>query len=374
MNTFGLDLYRRLASAPGNLVFSPASIELALAMTRPGARGLTGTQMDTVMHDVGSDGFAPAISALQAALDARSGSFRDWNHDARDITLRTANAAFAQQDLRFERAYLEALAARFDAGVRLVDYVSSTEAARGRINAWVADQTEQRIPELLARGTITDMTVLVLANAIYLKAPWVKAFPIEATASRPFARVDGSSIDVPMMSGLSMELPYAEGAGWRAVELPYVGDSLAMTVVLPDELAAFERGLGAGGLDRVVAAFSSRHVRLSMPKFDIETATDLAEQLSALGMPLAFTDRADFSGMTAEAQLFIAHVVHQANISVDEKGTEAAAATAVVAERTSAPNDVVTLTFDRPFLFAVRDVPTGAVLFLGRVVDPSITR
>jgi serpin B len=375
MNAFGLDLYRRMASAPGNLVVSPASIELALAMTRPGARGETGTQMDAVMHGAGSDDLAPAISALQSALDSRSGTFRGWEGEELAVTLRIANAAFAQRGFDLDRAYLEALASRFDAGVRLVDYKSDLEAARQLINSWVGERTEQRIPELLAKDILTAMTRLVLANAIYLKAPWQTPFSIGLTTDRPFTRLDGSTVDVPMMGGLSTELPYAQGPGWEAVELPYAGGSLAMTVVVPDDPAEFDQGMTAAGFDAIVATLERGEVQLSMPRFDIETATPLGEQLTALGMPLAFdAERADFSGMTSAARLFIAHVIHQANITVDEAGTEAAAATAVVVNEVSAPAVRMTLNVDRPFLFAVRDVPTGAVLFLGRVVDPSITR
>jgi serpin B len=344
-------------------------------MIRPGARGDTAAQMDAVMHGVGADEMADPINSLQAALESRTGTFPDQAGEQHDVTLRIANSAFAQRGLRFEPPYLEALASRFDAGVQLVDYASQAEAARVLINAWVRERTEQRIPELLAKGTLTDRTRLVLANAIYLKAPWLKQFPVGATKDHPFAKLDGSSLNVPMMHIFDRGLRYAEGSGWRAVEVPYVGGELAMTVIVPDDLDAFERGLDAGVFDGIVSGLATREAELAMPKFDIESKAELADHLGGLGMPLAFDpNSADFSGLTTELSLFLAHVIHQANITVDEKGTEAAAATAVVGDIVSAPNDLVKLNVDRPFLFAVRDVPTGAVLFLGRVVDPSLTR
>ena len=170
-------------------------------------------------------------------------------------------------------------------------------------------------------------------------------------------------------------LPYATGKGWQAVDLPYVGGSLSMTIVLPDDLDAFERSLSAKSLGSIIGALSPSDVQLSLPRFDIETKTDLPEQLSALGMPLAFDPRAaDFSGITTEDRLYVTDVVHQANITVDESGTEAAAATAVLVGRTSMPSEIARMNVNRSFLFALRDDPTEAILFLGRVTDPLKTR
>jgi serpin B len=270
-------------------------------------------------------------------------------------------------------AYLEALAARFGAGLRLVDYVRETEAARRLINGWVDDQTEHRIPELIAQGLLDPSVRLTLVNAIYLKAPWLTPFPEQATAPAPFTRADGTTVEVPTMS-LTASLPYADGDGWKAVELPYVGEALALTVVVPDDLASFEVELDADAWTAIVGALEGRHVALEFPRFGIETKVELAKVLAALGMPTAFSGAADFSGITAAERLFISEVIHQANIDVDEKGTEAAAATAVVMRATAAPEPPITLRVDRPFLFALRDVPTGAVVFLGRVGDPSVGR
>jgi serpin B len=270
-----------------------------------------------------------------------------------------------------EEPYLEALAARFGGGLRLVDYKTQTEEARALINGWVDAQTEHRIPELLVPGVLTPATRLTLVNAVYLKAPWQTPFSADATKAGTFTRADGSTVQVPFMAATE-SLRYASGDGWRAVEIPYIGGSLAMTVILPDDLATFERALSADSLAAITGALADAQVALALPKFGIETKAELASILAALGMPSAFDDRADFSGITTAEQLVISNVIDQANIDVDEKGTEAAAATAVVMRATAIPAEPVTLRVDRPFLFALHDIPTGAVLFLGRVGDPSI--
>jgi len=373
INAFGLDLYARIAATPGNLVFSPASIALALGMARAGARGQTAAEMDAVLHNLAADANPGWLNALDAALAQRSGTFKDASGQGLTVALRIANAPFAQKDMALEQTYLDALASRYGAGLRLVDYISATEAARKAINGWVGDQTDQRIPELLVPGILTRDTRLTLVNAIYVKAAWQDPFETSATASGTFTRADGKAVTIPLMHETT-SLRYAKGNGWQAVEIPYVGGSLAMTVILPDTLTTFERGLDAGTLDQITGALAATPVTLALPKFSIETKAQLADLLRALGMPTAFTAGADFSGITEATQLAISDVIHQANIDVDEKGTTAAAATAVVLRATGMPAQPMTVTVDHAFLFALRDVPTGAVLFLGRVADPSITR
>jgi serpin B len=369
---FGLALYASVAGADpnANLLLSPASIALALSMARAGARGETAAEMDAVLRDLGTDEHAAWIAALDAALSARSGQFPDLSGEPREVTLRIVNAPFAQRGFALQPAYLDALAGRFGAGLRLVDYAGATEGARRLINAWVADETEQRIEELLAQGILTTDTRLVLVNAIYLKAAWQTAFVEGATQPAPFTRGDGLAVDVPFMH-TSAALPFAAGAGWRAVELPYVGGKLSMLVIVPDDLAAFASGLDGAGLAAITESLSSTRVELALPKFGFESRFELNEPLAGLGMPTAFTELADFSGISTQERLLISAVIHQANIDVDEKGTEAAAATAVVMERTSAPAPGIALTVDHPFLIALRDRATGAVLFLGRVANPS---
>jgi serine protease inhibitor len=371
INAFGFDLYRAVAAASPNAVFSPTSIALALAMARAGAATQTAAQMDRVLHSGGLQQQEAGLDALDQALTSRNQTVRIDDTDL-PIALRIANAPFAQRDMPLETPYLEALATWFGAGVQLVDYERDTEAARLAINGWVDGQTEHRIPELLARGVITPDTRLTLVNAIYLKAPWQIPFLPEATAPAPFTRADGSKVSVPTMAE-AMTLGYGAGPGWRAVELPYLGGQLALTIVVPDELSVFERALDAAAFDRITGSLTAHEVDVALPKFSVKAATDLATQLTGLGMPQAFDpDHADFSGITSRERLFITNVVHQANIDVDEKGTTAAAATAVSMAASAAPAGRVTFRIDRPFVFAVRDVPTGAILFLGRVTDPSV--
>jgi serine protease inhibitor len=398
INAFGVELYRRML-ADGTLdpakgaVLSPTSIALALAMARAGARGETAAQMDTVMRSIGADALAEAMNALDRALASRSGRFDVYGGEsAGEVLLKLANAPFAQEGMPLEQDYLDALASRFAAGVRLVDYRNDPDGAREVVNGWVKKQTAGRIPDLLAEPDVTTLTRLVLVNAMYLKAPWLNPFDAAATTPGRFTREDGSRVTVPMMNlvrcqGIGIcSLPYAAGAGWRAVELPYLGDSLAMTIIVPDDLAAFERGLTAQKLTRITGALRTEppgttdvvyDVKVTMPRFGIESRADLAETLIAMGMPLAFdVATADFSGISPiahETGLYIRKVIHQANIDVDEKGTEAAAATAVVMATGGGPGSrEIAFKVDRPFLFLVRDVPTGAILFIGRVTDPSV--
>jgi serpin B len=370
INDFGLELLRAGTPAGENTVLSPTSIVLALAMARAGARGETAAEMDDVLRDVASDENATWLNALDAALANRSGTFRNRFDKDVDVLLRIANQAYAQGGFPLEEAYLDALAARFGSGIRLVDFVRDAEAARLDINAWVADRTEERIPELLREGTVDSMTRLVLVNAVYLKAAWFSQFDAAATAPAAFHRLDGSSVDVPTMHD-TFGLRYGQGDGWQAVELPYVGGQLGMLVILPDELPAFEAGLDGTALEKIAAALDVERVSLALPRFGIESKLDLNEVLRTMGMPLAFDPfEADFSGISPVDDLYISGVIHQANIDVDEKGTEAAAATGVVMGVTSAPPPPIPMNVDRPFLFALRDLETGAILFLGRVVDP----
>ena len=370
INDFGLELLRSATPGGENSVLSPASIVLALAMARTGARGETAAEMDRVLRDVASDEHASWLNALDAALANRSGTFKDrFNKDA-EVLLRIANQAYAQRDFPLEPAYLDALAARYGSGLRMVDFRQNAEGARRDVNAWVAERTEERIPELLPPGVVDELTRLVLVNAIYLKAAWLSPFDEEATAPGAFNLLDGSTIDAPTMHDI-LGLRYADGDGWQAVELPYVGRQLAMLVVVPDDLASFEAGLDGAALNRIVAALEDERVALSLPRFGIESKLTLNEVLKSMGMPLAFDPLgADFSGITPVDDLYISGVIHQANIDVDEEGTEAAAATGVVMGTTSMPPEPIPMTVDRPFIFALRDLETGAILFLGRVVEP----
>jgi serpin B len=364
VNTFAFKLlHENLGAAKGNIALSPWSIATALGMARLGAKGPTATEMDALQP---AD--AAMLKALNAALLSRNGSF--GADKAVEVT--AANRAFAQKDLTFERAFLDALKDDFASTLGLVDYKTAAEPARVEINRWVADNTKDRIKELIAKDLLDAMTRLVLVNAVYLKADWEIPFEKDLTNDGTF-NAPGGSVTAKFMHSTDSHR-FASGDGWQAVELNYAGGKLAMDVILPDagRFDAVAGGVSADTL-RVFDDAKSEAVELALPKWDFGKALQLKDQLIALGMPTAFSDTADFSGMTKEEQLQISDVVHQANITVDEKGTVAAAATAVIMRTTSAPLIEHHLIADRPFLFFLRDRPTGTVLFAGQVTDPTKT-
>ncbi len=373
LDLFSTGLFAILARTDGNLVFSPYSATVALAMTRNGATGETLDQMSAVLHADQAGDLDAGLNAIDQALATRPGEYR-WMDRTVKLELATANQLWGQRDYQFHDAFLDKLAANYGAGMRLVDYIKATEDARQAINAWVSDQTRERIPELIPEGVLTTDTRLVLTNAIYLNAPWMHRFNKDATAPGPFTRLDGSTVEAQLMR-LGEDLRYARGAGYQAVELPYVDGSLAMLVIVPDpgKFADFQSRFDAAALERIVSDLKTARVKLAFPRFEYRTQASLKDALKEMGMPIAFEPGvADFSAMSPDGKnLYIQDVIHEAFIAVDEDGTEAAAATAVVVGRTSAPVDVVELTVDRPFLYAIRDNDTGAILFLGRVTDPT---
>ncbi len=373
VSRFTSDLYQRLAATPGNLVASPYSVAVALAMTRNGARDQTADEMDGVLHAPPLSALNGGLNALTSLVESRAGRRERADGSLATVSLDVANSLWGQHDTTWRQEFLDVLATHFGAGMHLVDYKASPESARGRINAWTARQTHERIPEILPERVIDVLTRLVLVNAIYLKAPWERPFEPRLTQDRPFTRDDGSQVEVETMTGRLDHTGYGRGEGWQAARLLYAGGELAMTVILPDAgLASFEQSLDAARLSQIVSSVKPVPVlRLQLPTWQFRTQAELKEHLSALGMPTAFDEHlADFSGMTTEERLLIAAVVHEAFIAVDEKGTEAAAATAVVMRRVSAP-PVTPLTVDRPFLFVIHDVETSTPLFIGRVADPS---
>jgi serine protease inhibitor len=379
---FSADLYRQLAnttsgSRPGNLVCSPYSVAVALAMARTGARGRTATEMDSVLHagSGGASGLGVGFDALTRAVDSRAGTHRNFLGKKARIDLHVANSLWGQSGERWKSDFLDDLARWYGAGLQTVDYERAADAARIAIDAWVSAHTAGRIPHLIPPGVLDGLTRLVLVNAIVLTAPWDTPFETGVTTHEVFTRADGSGVRVPTMHADSQaDQLYARGDGWQAVDLPYAGGELAMSLVLPDprRLAAVEAALTGPGLHSLISGFTSRWVQVSLPRWTARTSADLVQPLSALGMPTAFSSDADFSGMTTEDALYLKAALHQAWIEVDEQGTKAAAATAEVSEATSARGGPhVTLRFDRPFLWVIHDVATGTPLFLGRVADPS---
>jgi serpin B len=282
------------------------------------------------------------------------------------------NALWGQIGYGFEAPFLDTLAENYGAGMHIVDFQNDPAGSADIINAWVKTSTEEKIPELVPAEAITADTVLILTNAIYFNAAWKEPFEVADTSEGPFQKLDGSSVTVPMMSGLR-ETSYGAGAGFEAVKLPYDGDELSMLIILPEagKLADFEASLDAAKLDTVLGSMSEHLVDIKMPKFKIEYELGLKKTLEAMGMSIAFqSGPADFTGINAEGRPFIQDVLHKAFVGVNEAGTEAAAATAVIVGDESAPLPA-SITLDRPFLFVIRDNPTGSLLFVGRVADPS---
>ncbi|WP_437678712.1 serpin family protein [Sorangium sp. So ce131] len=366
--TFALDLYRQLAAEPGNLFYSPYSVSSALAMTYAGARGETAEQMATALRfTLPQERLHPAFNALDLALASRGEGAE--GQDGEGFRLNVANALWGQKDYFYVPEFLDVLAVNYGAGMNLVDFVQASEEAREIINGWVAKRTEDRIKDLLPEGVLTPSTRLVLTNAIYFNAAWQFPFEEERTAPGDFTLPDDSTVSVPMMAGAA-QVPYGEGDGYRALEMPYDGRELSMVLVLPSDLGEFESGLDRARLEGVLGSLEDRSVQIALPKFEFESTFDLVPPLEELGMPIAFTGDADFSGINGQGGLSISDVIHKAFVSVNEAGTEAAAATAVVIGETSAPEPAA-IRFDRPFLFFIRDIATSAVLFAGRVTDPS---
>jgi len=358
------------AGADGNLIISPFSIVMALAMTVNGAVGQTADEMLDVLGIDDLDRFNGGLNALTQALESLAGSVKRGDGSKAEIALDSANSLWGQRGVAWDEPFLDELARDYGTGMRQVDYETATEAARLAINAWTADQTHDRITDIIPAGVLDALTRLVLVNAIYLKAPWEKPFEATLTLPRPF---DGGRLTVPMMSGNETPAVHRQGSGWQAATLAYAGRALAMTIVLPDpgRLGEVELALASDGLGPFVAGGQSALLSLTMPKWTSRSDLALKGALETLGMPTAFDPNdADFSGMTTQMALYISAVLHQGYIAVDEEGTEAAAATAVVMSETSMP---VTVPFvvDRPFLYVVHDVEHGTPLFLGRVTDPS---
>ena len=282
---------------------------------------------------------------------------------------------WGQTGYAFLAEFLDTLARNYGAGLRLLDFQQKPEPSRQTINDWVSDQTEEKIKDLIPQGGITPDTRLVLANAIYFDADWQHPFSKDRTQDAPFNTLDGEQVTVPMMATEDpVSLSYAQGEGYQAVELPYQGGQMSMLILVPDagRFEAFEAALDAGRVETILGQIQSQVVILRMPKFSYTSDFELAKTLAALGMPVAFRHReADFSGMDGTRDLFIGDVFHKAFVAVDEAGTEAAAATAVVMKAIAMPLFDVELTVDRPFVFLILDLETGTILFVGRVLNPS---
>ncbi|MDQ3974427.1 MAG: serpin family protein [Actinomycetota bacterium] len=374
MTRFGHDLYQVIPALERNTVLSPLSIAYAFAMARAGARGETAEQIDAVLH-LPDAGLHAAVNTLDQQIVTADAPPPRPSPEATETAdgppeppvVSIANGLFAQQGQPVEEAFLETLAAQYGVGVRTVDF-TQPDAAKSTIDAWVRQQTAERIKQLF--NSLDPNTKLVLANAVYLKADWATPFAENPTKDAPFTLADGTTVQAPTMHRLDT-MRYTTGDGWQAVELPYAGDELAMWVLVPtgdtpladllapDTLAAVDAGLAEGTVD------------LYLPRWDFATDLDLVPPLQQLGMQVPFTAQADFSGMIDG--VWISQAIHRANITVDEWGTEAAAVTGLAFEVSGPPQPDVTIRADRPFAFVVRHTPTGAPLFLGHVTDPTVS-
>ncbi|MCX6004665.1 MAG: serpin family protein [Chloroflexi bacterium] len=370
-NNFALDLYQSLRENEGNLFYSPYSVSIALAMTYGGARGATEQEMAKTLHyTLPQDKLHYTFNGLDQELSSRGQGAQ--GKDGKGFRLNMVNAIWGQKDYQFLPAYLDMLAANYGAGLRVLDFMNATEEARSTINNWVSDQTEGRIKDLIPRGAIDKLTALVLTNAIYFNAAWQHPFEKNLTANGTFHLLTGDTILAPMMKQTE-SFAYMDGITYQAVELPYDGRELAVLILMPEsgQFKVFESSLNADRLNGIIKTLSYKRVALTMPKFEFDSSLSLKEKLARMGMPLAFSDQADFSGMDGKRDLLITDVLHKAFVSVDESGTEAAAATAVVIGATAMPAQPVEMTVDHPFIFVIRDIKTGTILFVGRVLNPA---
>ena len=371
---FALDLYAQLTeNNSGNLFFSPYSISTALAMTYAGARENTATQMSSVLH------FPQQQAELHTAFHHLQ---NDVAQAQKDIELRIANALWGQEKYPFLPNFKDEVKKYYNAALTEVDFTTAAEDIRKKINAWVENQTNDKIKELVKSGIITQLTRLVLVNAIYFKGKWASPFKKNDTRKASFWVTDNKSIEVPMMTQ-KQYFKYMENDSLQGLELPYFGNSpsmnpyeknhISMIVLLPqqrDGLANVEESLKKN-LDDCSQQLHPQKIKVFLPKFKINTGFELSDTLSSMGMPDAFSDKADFSGIDGKKQLSLTSVIHQAFVDVNEEGTEAAAATAVFATTRGMPPPTPIFRADHPFIFLIRHNDSGSILFMGRVVNPT---
>ncbi len=369
---FALELYAKLSSQKGNLFVSPFSISTALGMTSAGAKGKTLDEMNQTLHLPADQAEThAAFASLIKTLNAKG-----TDPAKRGYELSVANALWGQKGADWLPTFLETTGKNYGAGLREVDY-KQTEAARKTINQWVEQQTKDKIKDLLKEGVLQPDTQLVLTNAIYFKGSWAIEFNKKATKDEPFF-VDGSKETKTPMMHIRSSYRYYEEAGFQALELPYKGKELSMVIFLPkkkDGLGEFEKSLSANKLNDWLGKLRMEDtVVVTLPKFKMTSEFSLSKTLAEMGMKLLFSDGADLSGMNGKGGLFVSDAIHKAFVDVNEEGTEAAAATAIVVRPTAIqvnPKPTPVFKADHPFFFAIRDHRTGSVLFVGRVTDPA---
>jgi serpin B len=362
LNELAIDLYRAVvADEGGNAIVGPYSVTFALGMIYAGARGDTATEMADVLHvgDLDPAAWHEGINAYDLTLDARTaGSPTEWV---------AANKVWTQEGLALRDEYLDILTGAYGAPLAEADFGADPEGIRQVVNGWVDDQTNELIPQLFPPGSFGAPTQMVLVNAVAMDAPWEFPFDPAMTRDEPFTRADRSTVQVPMMH-YDEFLPSLWREDLQAVEVPYGGGALSMVVIVPNDLEAFESELTSESLTAVIDAIDDGGIHLSLPRWTARTHVQLNEILSDLGMPTAFSPAADFSGMVEGGGLWLDQVEHEAVIEVDEEGTRAAAATGGEMAASHGP----TVAVDRPYLYVIRDRGSGAILFIGRVLDPTV--
>ena len=362
---FALDLYTELKAREGNLFFSPYSISTALAMTCAGARGDTEVQMRGVLHfTMGRKALHQAFSRLLEDLNAIQ--------EKGDIALHVANSLWAQKGYVFLEDFLDLIDKNYRAALYQVDFLKATEEARKQINAWVEEHTNNKIQDLIKPGILNTLTRLVLVNAIYFKGDWMNPFDEKLTKEAPFYTAPGKPIPVLTMSQKE-KFRYAETGQLQILDMPYAGEKLSMTILLPgqiDGLPSLESTFSPEKLNEWTGLLRRRQVHVLLPKFKLTSQFELGKMLISMGMTNAFSRTADFSGMDGAKDLYIAAVIHKAFVDVNEEGTEAAAASGVAMELTSAPGSPLLFRADHPFLFLIRHNPSGSILFIGRLRNP----
>lgn len=368
-NKFAFKLFHQVqGGTTGNQFYSPFSISTALAMVYAGAKNETAIQMSQTLNFESTDKFHSDYKHLLGKL-----------HDGTDgkIKLNIANGLWAQKDFKFLDTYFDMVKSNYASELKNIDFTDNVEreATRNEINAWVEKNTNNKIRNILSQGDLNALTRLVLVNAIYFYADWATPFKKELTKTKDFTFIDGSKDTVPFMKQ-GGRYNYYEDSKIQALEIPYKDDKASMVILLPNTsngISELGKSLDYKYYQKIIESLQSTDVSLSLPKFKMDFKFELGSTLSQMGMPLAFSQTgADFSGMTGSRNLFISKVIHQAFVNVDEKGTEAAAATAVTMERTMAPKHVEPKIFnaDHPFIFLIKDNTTGSILFMGKIMKP----
>lgn len=365
-NAVAFKFYAQESAKPGNLFFSPYSMRTAFAMVYEGARGKTAGEIASVFS------FPAKAAGLRAELAALD---KELAVSAKGAQFTQANSFWAQDGYKFLPAYLSVLGRTYKAEARNADFTRKTEEARAAINGWTAEKTGGKIKELFPEGALTSLTRLALVNAVYFKGAWTEAFQKDMTFDADFTRSDGSTITARMMASPDTKKAwFSESEELQALRLPYKGGKLSLLVLLPGQgkdLAGLEKGLTAEKLDAIRAGLGEQKVKVFLPRFGFSSGYNLNGTLAGLGMPTAFTDAADFSGMDGKKDLYIQAAVHKAFVEVNEEGTEAAAATGVAMGLKSMAFDLAVFRANRPFLFFIEDYSSGLILFMGRVEDPT---